>query len=182
MANHVCPWWLGYLLASPLRRILEKPEKMLAPFALPGMTVIDYGCGMGFFTIPLARLVGPTGKVIAVDIQEKMLNRLRVRAAKAGLSDRIIIVASGSSPQIKEDSVDFVTALHVIHEIEDQQAFFNDMRRVMKSGAKIFMLEPGFHVDEKEFRRSVEIAESSGLVLTGPVDYSRSLSVVMSKP
>ena len=182
MANHVCPWWLGYLLASPLRRILEKPENMLEPFVLQGMTVIDYGCGMGFFTMPLARLVGPTGKVIAVDIQEKMLNRLHVRANKAGLSDRMMILASGNSRQIKEDSVDFVAALHVIHEIEDQQAFFNDMRRVMKPGAKILMLEPRFHVNEKEFRGSVEVAESSGLVLNSTFDSSRSLSVVLSKP
>jgi ubiquinone/menaquinone biosynthesis C-methylase UbiE len=182
MANHVCPWWLGYLLASPLRRILEKPENMLEPFVLQGMTVIDYGCGMGFFTMPLARLVGPTGKVIAVDIQEKMLKRLRVRAKKAGLSDRMMILASGNSRQIKEDSVDFVTALHVIHEIEDQHAFFNDMRRVMKPGAKILMLEPRFHVNEKEFRGSVEVAESSGLVLNSTFDSSRSLRVVLSKP
>ena len=62
MANHICPWWVGYLLANPLRRIFENPDKLLAPFVCNGMTVIDYGCGMGFFTIPLARLVGPKRK------------------------------------------------------------------------------------------------------------------------
>jgi ubiquinone/menaquinone biosynthesis C-methylase UbiE len=182
MANHICPWWVGYLLANPLRRIFENPDKLVAPFVCNGMTVIDYGCGMGFFTIPLARLVGPSGQVIAVDIQEKMLNGLRRKAQRTGLSDRMTLLAAGSEQEIKEDSVDFVTALYVIHEIGDPPAFFIDMCRVMKPGAKILMLEPRFHVAEKEFRRSVEMAEATGLVLTGAFDSSRSLSVVLSKP
>jgi ubiquinone/menaquinone biosynthesis C-methylase UbiE len=182
MGNHICPWWVGYLLVNPLRRIFEKPEKMLEPFVRHGMSVIDYGCGMGFFTIPLARLVGPGGKVIAVDIQEKMLNGLHKRAQRAGLSDRIILVAAGAEHQIKEDSVDFVTALHVIHEIVDRQGFFNEMRRVMKPGAKLLMLEPRFHVTEEEFRRSVEMAEAAGLVLSSDFNLSRGLNVVFFKP
>jgi len=182
MANHICPWWVGYLLANPLRRIFENPEKLLVSFVCNGMTVIDYGCGMGFFTIPLARLVGPSGKVIAVDIQQKMLNGLRRKAQRTGLSDRMMLLSAGSEQQIKEDSVDFVTALYVIHEIVDQPAFFKDMYRAMKPGARILMLEPRFHVAEKEFRRSVEMAEATGLVLTSDVDFSRRLSVVLSKP
>jgi ubiquinone/menaquinone biosynthesis C-methylase UbiE len=182
MANHICPWWVGYLLAIPLRRIFENPDKLVAPFVCKGMTVIDYGCGMGFFTIPLARLVGPSGKVIAVDIQEKMLNVLRRKAQRTGLSDRMTLLAADSQQEIKEDSVDFVTALYVIHEIGEPPAFFNDMLRVMKPGAKILMLEPRFHVAEKEFRRSVEMAEATGLVLNSAFDSSRSLRVVLSKP
>ena len=79
MADHICPWWMGYLLANPLRRLLEEPEKLIGPFVKEGMTVVDYGCGMGFFTLPMARLVGPGGKVIAVDVQEKMPSSFRCR-------------------------------------------------------------------------------------------------------
>ncbi|MFH0960012.1 MAG: class I SAM-dependent methyltransferase [Pseudomonadota bacterium] len=182
MSHHICPWWVGYLLANPLRRLLENPEKMLAPFVRNGMTVIDYGCGMGFFALPLARLVGPGGKVIAVDIQEKMLNALRKRAKRNGLSNLILLQSTGSENLIAEDSVDFVTALHVIHEIADQDAFFKAMYRVMKPEAKLLMLEPSFHVPEEEFRKSVERAEASGFVLTTNVDSSRSLIVTLSKP
>ena len=182
MANHICPWWVGYLLANPLRRFFEKPEKMLAPFVRTGMTVIDYGCGMGFFTIPLARMVGLDGKVIAVDIQKKMLNGLRKKIRRTDLSDRIMLQAAGAEQLIEEDSVDFVTALHVIHEIVEQDAFFAEMYRVMKPGAKLFMLEPRFHVAAEAFRKSVDMAESTGLVLTSNIDFSRSLSVVLSKP
>ena len=89
MKHHVCPWWLGYLLASPLRRLLQDPAKILAPYIREGMTVLEPGPGMGFFTLELARLVGAGGRVIAVDVQPKMLDRLKRRAGTAGVSERV---------------------------------------------------------------------------------------------
>src|SRR5215471_14040502 len=86
-SRRVCPWWIGYLLASPVRRILYHPARVLAPYARQGMTVLEPGPGMGFFTLELARLVGSSGRVIAVDIQPRMLDGLRQRAAKAGVLD-----------------------------------------------------------------------------------------------
>src|SRR5271166_5771895 len=89
MAQHVCPVWAGYLLASPIRRLMLNPRDFLGPYVRSGMTVLEPGPGMGFFTLPLAQLIGERGKVIAVDIQLRMLNTLRRRAAKAGLAQRI---------------------------------------------------------------------------------------------
>lgn len=83
--QRVYPWWLGYLLVSPLRRLSQNPGKVLAPYVREGMTVLEPGRGMGFFTLELARLVGPSGRVVAVDIQPRMLAGLRRRAARAGL-------------------------------------------------------------------------------------------------
>jgi len=71
MSHTVCPWWLGYVLASPLRRLFLDPVKLLSPYVQAGMTVLEPGPGMGFFTLELARLVGPAGRVVAVDIQPK---------------------------------------------------------------------------------------------------------------
>ena len=90
MAKHVCPWWVGYLLISPIRRWLQDPDKILSPYISEGMTVLDVGPGMGFFTIPAARMVGNSGRVIAVDLQEKMLKSLVKRAEKAGVAGRIV--------------------------------------------------------------------------------------------
>ncbi|MBN1983026.1 MAG: class I SAM-dependent methyltransferase [Chitinivibrionales bacterium] len=87
--GHVCPWWLGYLLASPIRRLVQNPEKILKPFVREGFHVLEVGPGMGFFTLPLAAMVGPRGKIIAVDIQNHMVNELARRVAKAGYSDRV---------------------------------------------------------------------------------------------
>ena len=62
MAQHrVCPWWVGYILASPVRKLWQNPARILGPFVQPGMTVLEPGPGMGFFTLELARLVGPKG-------------------------------------------------------------------------------------------------------------------------
>ena len=62
MAEHLCPPWVGYLLLNPLRRLLENPDKMLGQFVQDGMVVLEPGCGMGYFTLPLARMVGPEGR------------------------------------------------------------------------------------------------------------------------
>ena len=69
MAEHICPWWVGYLLVCPIRRWFQAPDKILSPYITEGMTVLDIGPAMGFFTIPAARMVGYSGKVIAVDVQ-----------------------------------------------------------------------------------------------------------------
>lgn len=87
--HHVCPWWLGYLLASPIRRLLHDPREILSPHVREGMTVLEPGPGMGFFTLELLRLTGPSGRVVVVEIQPRMLAVLKRRAAKAGLLDRL---------------------------------------------------------------------------------------------
>ncbi len=65
--NRVCPVELAHSLDSRVRRWLQNPQKILSPFVSEGMTALDVGCGPGFFSIELARLVGPEGKVIAWD-------------------------------------------------------------------------------------------------------------------
>ena len=89
MAEHVCPLWVGYLLASPVRKLFQDPEKIVGQHVGYGMTVLDIGCAMGFFSLPLAEMVGVQGKVICIDLQERMIEILENRARKAGLSERI---------------------------------------------------------------------------------------------
>jgi len=85
MPEHVCPWWVGYLLASPVRRLLFSPEKVLAPYVREGMTVLEPGPGDGLLYTPLSTHGRRFRRVMALDIQPKMLNVLRRRAAKADL-------------------------------------------------------------------------------------------------
>ena len=86
MSHKVCPWWIGYFLASPLRRLVHNPATILRPFVSEGMTVVEPGPGMGFFTMELARLVGRPGRVVAIDVQPKMLVELRRALGKADCS------------------------------------------------------------------------------------------------
>lgn len=163
MHKRVCPWWMGYVLVNPIRRWYHNPGKILGPYVQEGMTVLDLGCGMGFFSLEMARLVGKNGRVIAVDLQEKMLAGLRRRAERKGLSDRI------ETYQCRPDSidapgpVDFALAFAVAHEVPDPRAFFSQIRAVLKPGARLLLVEPGLHVSAEEFKGLIKAAGAAGL-------------------
>ena len=166
MADHVCPPWIGRLLLSPLRKLFENPNKILGPFVREGMVVLEPGCAMGFFTLPLARMVGPEGRVIAVDIQTEMLAALERRAAKAGLVDRIEFREAGSEGLGIEDlarSADFCSLIHVAHEVPDQFRLFGEISNTLKPDGKLLVIEPGWHVSEEDFRVSLTAAGAAGL-------------------
>jgi ubiquinone/menaquinone biosynthesis C-methylase UbiE len=167
MTGRVCPHWVGYLLINPLRKMFENPNKILGPFVREGMIVLEPGCGMGYFTLPLARMVGPTGRIIAVDIQPKMLSALKRRAQKAGLLDRIElrhIRDDGLGVKDLSGRVDFAVALHVVHEVPDQASFFTEVWHALKQGSKLLVVEPKGHVSLDKFAKSVAAAENVGFV------------------
>jgi ubiquinone/menaquinone biosynthesis C-methylase UbiE len=180
MAQHVCPWWIGYLLISPIRRWLQNPEKILSPYISEGMTVVDIGPGMGFFTLPAARIVGDSGKVIAVDIQEKMLTALRKRAEKAGLAGRIVTkVCEPDSLGISEP-VDLCLALNVVHEVPDVNALLSQIKALLKPTGKVLLAEPGGHVSEKGFRETLALAAAAGLRVVAEPKIRRSRAVLLA--
>jgi SAM-dependent methyltransferase len=170
MVHGVCPHWLGYALINPLRRLVEDPRHLLAPLVAEGSTVVEPGCGMGFFTLEIARLVGAGGRVVALDVQPRMLQGLQRRAAKAGLANRIDgrLVSPG---KLELDdvigAVDLVLALHVVHEVPDQRAFFAELRRALRPRGRFLIVEPPGHVTAEDFGLTLATAASVGL---SPVD------------
>ena len=143
--SHVCPIWIGYLLLCPFRGFAHDPAKILGPHVREGMTVLDAGCAMGFFSLPLARMVGPSGKVLCVDIQKKMLSKLESRAVKAGLSDRVRpLLASEQSLGLQdwEGQVDFALAFAVLHEVPDPARTVGEIHAALKPGASLLVAEP----------------------------------------
>jgi ubiquinone/menaquinone biosynthesis C-methylase UbiE len=162
---HRCPSWLGPFLLHPFRRFLENPEKILGPLMAQGMTVLEPGCGMGYFTLPIARMVGPHGRVIAVDIQPGMLSGLKRRADRAGLTDRIEIrhaAESGLGLEGLQGTVDLAVALHMVHEVDDQASFFREVRESLKENGRLFIMEPLMHVSRREVEDSVSLATGIG--------------------
>ncbi len=160
-----CPYWLGFLLLNPLRRLMEDPRTILAPYVREGMTVLEPGCAMGFFTLELARLVGPNGRVVAVDLQEKMLENLRRRAQKAGLAERIETRLAPDGRLAVADlagKVDLAVAIHMVHEVTDQAAFFAMVFAALKPGGGLLVREPPLHVGRQDFARSLARAEAAG--------------------
>lgn len=185
MAERVCPWWLGYLLVSPLRRLLEKPEEVLSPHVESGMTAMDIGCGMGFFSLPLADLVGPSGRVICVDLQERMISSLRKRASRAGLADRIetrVCSAGGLGTQDLEGKVDFVLTFAMVHEVPDAAGLLTQIEDVLAPGGRLLIAEPRGHVSQEALDETIAAAERAGLSVVDRPDIKRSLAVLVEKP
>ena len=183
-SGRVCPWWLGYLLASPLRRILHQPTNVLAPHVRPGMTVLEPGPGMGFFTLELARLVGPSGLVIAVDIQPRMLDGLRRRAAKAGVLDRLDArLAAPDSLGLADlpGVVDFTLAFAVVHELPAAASFFCEVARASKAGARVLFVEPAGHVTTSLFNAELQAARDAGFTPVESPCLRRSRAALLEK-
>jgi len=185
MAKRVCPWWLGYLLASPLRRLAYKPAKILAPYVRPGMTVLEPGPGMGFFTLELARLVGASGRVIAVDVQPRMIAGLKRRAARAGVLERVDArLAAPDSLGVSDlaGSVDFTLAFAAVHEMSSPDLFFAEVSKASKPGASILFVEPAGHVSAKEWEDELQAAAQAKFVLAERIPMRRSMAVLLKKP
>jgi len=185
MAGKVCPVWIGYMLLNPLRKLGQNPNRILKPFLRPGMTVMDFGCAMGFFSIPMARAVGPEGRVLCVDIQEGMLKVLGRRAARAKV-EKIIEPCLLEDSQIRFDSyqgkVDFVLLFAAAHEVPDQGRLFRELYKVLKPGGKILFSEPSGHLSRDDFEVSLGLAEARGFELGCEVRIRGGFSRILEKP
>ncbi|HEY6370581.1 MAG TPA: methyltransferase domain-containing protein [Candidatus Sulfotelmatobacter sp.] len=165
MSNRVCPWWIGYLLTSPLRGWMQDPKEILKPYVREGMTVLEPGPGMGFFTIPLARLVGSSGHVV-VDLRPEMIAGLKRRATKASVLDRIDAGVSPAESMMGVGdltaTVDFALGFAMVHEFPDAGKFFGEAAAVSKPGAPLLLAEPRGHVNDEQFAAELKSAAATG--------------------
>lgn len=185
MAEHTCPVWVGHLLASPLRKLLQRPESILKQHIEPGMTVLDAGCAMGFFSIPMARMVGPRGRIICVDLQERMLRALERRAQRAGVRERLETRACGPKSMNLVDlpgAIDFALAFAVVHEVADPERFLGDIHTALRPGGRLLMSEPTMHVSRELFAESLRLAQQRGFRLLGLQEIKRGRSALLEKP
>ena len=178
MAGRVCPWWLAYTFDNPLRRLIHKPEKLLAPYVQEGMTAMDVGCGMGFFSIGMARLVGDGGHVISVDIQQKMLDVLKKRAAKAGVLNRIRLHRAEPGTINAGTGADFILCFWMVHEVPDAAAFFRELRLHVNPNGRLLIVEPKKHVSDLHFEETVDLVRKSGFDLAERPEISMSRAAV----
>lgn len=178
-SNHqthpVCPWWLTYSFDNPLRRLAHKPEELFKGRLQPGMRALDLGCGFGYFSLGMARLLtaresapnAPPTPVLAVDLQEKMLRRVRKRAKKAGLEDVIELRQCAKDslrigPGQGDPPADFALAFWVAHEIPDQARAFKEMHEALKPGGRLYLAEPRLDVSHRYFEAEIGRVEDAG--------------------
>ncbi len=180
--HHICPWWLAYFFDNPLRRIVHSPRRMFAGYLSAGMTAVDIGCGMGFFSIAMAKTVEEQGKVLAVDIQPQMLSVLRRRAERAGVGhiiDTHLSPEDGLGISLKAD---FVLLFWSLHEIPGNDRLAREIADLLQPGGICFVAEPALHVDNALFSEQIGHLEKTGLAEIARPKVALSRAVALRKP
>jgi ubiquinone/menaquinone biosynthesis C-methylase UbiE len=164
----VCPAEDAGWLSTPFRRLVTNPRRILGDLVSTGDTVVDLGCGPGFFTLPLAEMVGDEGSVIAVDLQQAMLDKLGVRAEREGLASRIHLHrCEAGTLGLDGEPADFALAFWMVHEVPDQWRFFQQTHDLLRSGARLLLVEPMGHVVKAAFAQTLSASEAAGFRSVG---------------
>jgi ubiquinone/menaquinone biosynthesis C-methylase UbiE len=126
------------------------------------MTVLDIGCGTGFFSVDLARMVGRSGRVIASDLQEGMLQKLRNKIRGTELEERITLHPCEADRLGVSANVDFVLAFYMVHEVPNPKKFFEEIKSISKPDGQMLVVEPPFRISKKAFEQTIQIARGAG--------------------
>jgi ubiquinone/menaquinone biosynthesis C-methylase UbiE len=179
--SRTCPVELAGGLDNSVRRLLQNPQKLLKPFISKGMTVLDLGCGPGFFSIEIARMVLDSGKVIAADLQEGMLEKVSNKIKGTELEHRIEIHKCEDTKVGVTENVDFVLAFYMIHEVTNQELLFGELKSILKPDGKIYIIEPKFHVSKKSFEVMINRIKDIGFEIIDRPKVFFSRTVVLTK-
>lgn len=181
---YVCPVELAGSLDNSIRRLVHKPGKILEGYIRKEMTVLDLGCGPGYFTVELAKLVGDGGKVIAADLQQGMLDKVRVKIRGTDLEQIVEIHKCQDGKIGITQNVDFVFAFWMIHEVPDQDKLFRELKSFLKSGGNFYIIEPKFHVSLKSFESMIARTEHMGfkIIKRPKVAFSRAILLKSDYP
>lgn len=179
--NHVCPWYVCFTFDNLLRKTVHDPFKMLSRYVKSEDTVVDIGPGQGYFSIPMAHMVGDNGRIIAIDIQQQMLDRLKAKAEKAGVAGRITCTLVHDADFGLKNEADFVLAFWMVHEVPEKKIFLKNIYAALKSGKKLLIAEPYLHVSKKMMEETVQTALNIGFNLVDTPKYFFSRSVVLQK-
>jgi ubiquinone/menaquinone biosynthesis C-methylase UbiE len=165
---------LGHLGEFGFKRWLDNhASEVLVEIGLKeGQMVLDFGCGAGIYTIPAAKLVGKEGKVYAVDISSKALNRMEERAKQEGLRNIMRVDATGEeSIPLKDNTMDIVLLIDVLKDINNREHLFNEVYRVLKPSGVItvypmhmtmeeveqFATQTGLKIQDRKFQEHIII-------------------------
>ena len=159
----VAKWHHLIMYPDWFRRLHQRPKKFLGELIRPGMTVADIGCGLGFYTVEMARMVGERGRVVAIDFQPKMLSFTQRKIRKAAVFERVKIVQCAQNDLAVAEHVDFALSMWVAHEVPDRDRFFRQIRNILKPTGRFLLAEPKFHVGKELYEAICRDAERVGL-------------------
>jgi len=179
--DHVCPWYCCFTFDNIFRKWLQNPDKIIAGFVHPGDTVVDIGPGQGYFSIPMARIVGEQGRIIAIDIQKQMLDALAAKAEKSGVAKRITCTLVYNADLGLNADADFILAFWMVHEVPDKEIFLKSLYSVLKPGKRLLIAEPYLHVSKKMMEETEQISLSIGFTIVDRPSIFFSRSVILQK-
>ena len=162
-SGRVCPVEIAGHLDNRFRRWVQNPQKILRRYIEEGMTVLDVGCGPGFFSMDMAKMVGQSGRVIAADLQEGMLRKLRIKIQGTELEKRVTLHKCEKNRIGLSEHVDFILLFYMVHEVRDVKGLFSEIETILKPKGLVFVVEPPFHVSKKAFENMVKKACDAGL-------------------
>ena len=152
----ICPVEKAGGLDNSIRKLIQNPKKIVKPYIKEGMTVLDIGCGPGFFSIEMAKLLNGSGKVIAADLQEGMLHKVRQKINGTELEEIITLHKCSTDRISLTEKVDFVLAFYMIHEVPNQDDFIKELKSILKPKGQLYIVEPKFHVSKNAFDAMIE--------------------------
>lgn len=136
--GHQAAEWLD----RPEREAEEAPSLLLKALKLkPGMTVVDLGAGSGYLTFPMAKMVSPGGKVLAVDIQPEMLAIIKQKSERLGVKNVVPVLGTITDPNLKPKSVDLILLVDVYHEFDHPYEMTSKMVNALRPGGRLVLVE-----------------------------------------
>ena len=175
------------MLDNPIRRFRYPPERLISKLGVGSNDVVmDFGCGPGFFLIPLAKVAG---RAIGVDVSPRMLEKAAQHAKKKGVTIELL-QSDGTGIQLEDSSVDLILLNHVFHEVEDKPRVLGEFQRILKASGRLAIVErtrgsgmpwrimgPPI-VDERELTRETQ---QTGLGFAQTIEYGNDSIVIAQK-
>ena len=183
MPHDVCNWKRGYIIDNPIRKMIHRPSKILGPYISPGMRILDTGCGMGIFSIGMAKLLQGRGSVTSIDLQPEMIRVASSRVKRKRLDD--IVSLRTCEPDrlgLMDDEIfDFALSFYMVHEVPDKTELFREVSSHLADGARYLVVEPNGHVGLEEMESYLSPAASVGLEEAARPDIWKSRSILFRK-
>jgi ubiquinone/menaquinone biosynthesis C-methylase UbiE len=161
-SKRICPVERAGGLDNSFRRLLQDPHKILSKYIRKDIDILDLGCGPGYFTVEIAKMLKGSGRVIAADLQEGMLEIVKNKIRGTELEERVFLHQCKDNKIGITDKVDFVLAFYMIHEVPDQKALFTELKSILKPNGNVYIVEPKFHVTKKMFNSMILRLKESG--------------------
>jgi len=177
--TRVCPVEAAGGLDNSFRKLVQNPQKILKPYINPNSNVLDLGCGPGFFSIEIAKMLKGNAKVIAADLQQGMLDKVKKKIEGTELENKISLhKCIGNSINLNE-KVDFVLAFYMVHEVPDKENLFKELKSILNANSSVLIVEPKFHVSKLDFEKMLEISKRYGFRIKEEPRYLFNRSVLL---